>query len=103
MMPIKQMLPLQRGDMLYINSLITDDGQPFMAVVIEYAVIDSSRPFPVIDQRFKHKNAGDQGFRHRKIQEHYIKALHQGKTITIQQCISKLAHIDVIRNNTEDD
>ena len=97
MTPIKQMLPLQRGDMLYINSLITDDGQPFMAVVIEYSVINASRPFPVIDKRFKHKNAGEGGFRHRKIQEHRITALHQGKTITIQQCISRLSHIDVLR------
>jgi hypothetical protein len=95
--PIKVMLPLQKGDMLYINSLITDDEKPFVAIVIDYELKDGSRPFPVIDKRFKHKNAGDQLFRHRKVKEHHITALHNGKPIKIKECISKLSHIEIIR------
>ena len=99
MQSLKSMLPLQAGDMLYINSLITDDKKPFMAVVIDYALVDATRPFPVINRQFKHKNAGTPGFRHRKVKEHHITALHQGKTIEIVGVISRLNHIEVIRNN----
>lgn len=98
-MNIKSMLPLQKGDMLYINSLITDDNKPFMAIVIDYEAKDGTRPFPVIDNRFKHKNKGEQLFRHRKVQEHHITALHNGKQIKIIECISKLSHIEIIRPN----
>ena len=98
MQSIKSMLPLQKGDMLYINSLITDDKKPFMAVVIDYKQVDGSRPFPIIDKRFKHKHAGQEGFRRRKVKEHHITALHQGKTIQIVGVISRLNHIEVIRN-----
>ena len=94
---IKKMLPLQPGDMLYIDSLITDDGKPFMAVVLTYEAKPGSRPFPVIDKRFKHRNAGDQLFRHRKVMEHHISALHGSKKISIKECISKLSHITVHR------
>ena len=98
---IKSMLPLQKGDMLYINSLITDDNKPFMAIVIDYETKPGSRPFPVIDKRFKHKNAGDQLFRHRKVQEHHITALHEGKQIKIIDTISKLTHIEIIRPDVD--
>ena len=98
MQSLKSMLPLQPGDMLYINSLITDDKKPFMAVVIDYKQVDGSRPFPIIDKRFKHKHAGQEGFRRRKVKEHHITALHQGKTIQIVGVISRLNHIEVIRN-----
>lgn len=98
MQPIKSMLPLQPGDMLYINSLITDDKKPFMAVVIDYKQVDGSRPFPIIDNRFKHKNKGQEGFRRRKVKEHHITALHNGQKIEIIGVISRLNHIEVIRN-----
>jgi hypothetical protein len=94
---IKEMLPLLPGDMLYIDSLITDDGKPFMAIVLTYEAKQGTRPFPVIDSRFKHKNAGDQLFRHRKVMEHHISALQGGNKITIKECISKLSHITVHR------
>tara|TARA_A100001201_G_scaffold103844_1_gene89080 strand:+ start:1178 stop:1492 length:315 start_codon:yes stop_codon:yes gene_type:complete len=96
---LKDMLPLQKGDLLYIKSIITDDDKPFVATVLDYkADHTASRPFPVIDGRYKHKNKGkDMGFRRRKVVEHVITALHNGKPITIRECISHLTHIDVIR------
>jgi len=97
MIQFKDALPLLAGDLLYIRGFESYDDKPWCGVVMEYEAKEGHRPFPLTVTPFKGKSHDT--FRRRKVTEHHIKVLADGKILHIVECVSNLTHILIERNH----